>query len=123
MGTFRLCTLHCKNEVLYITFINNVTFKYENIKFLYTISIQQPVFIIVEGIRYPDKQEGEHFSIRQTLILRRKRILAIRCYTRDVRNELLIVLYLDTYVGHDKKSTHTYLGLIKVYTTVYECIC
>ena len=44
-------------------------------------------------------------------------------HTRDVQNELLFVLYLNIYVGHDKKHMHTYLGLFKVYTTVYECTC
>ena len=43
--------------------------------------------------------------------------------TRDVRNELLIVLYLDIHVGHDKTNIHlyTYIGLFKVYTTAYKC--
>ena len=42
---------------------------------------------------------------------------------RDVRNELLIFLYLDIHVGHDKKPIYSYLGLFKVYTAVYKCTC
>ena len=33
-------------------------------------------------------------------------ILGSAEYTRDVRNELLIVLYLDIHVGHDKNNIH-----------------
>ena len=35
-------------------------------------------------------------------------VLSYLMYTRDVRNELLIVLYLDIHVGHDK--TNIYLS-------------
>ena len=59
-----------------------------------------------------------HFHSKRTMVKNKEKS------TRDVRNELLIFLYLDIHVGHDKKKNiYTYLGLFKVYTTVYKCTC
>ena len=38
------------------------------------------------------------------MFLERNLALPSESYTRDVRNELLIVLYLDIHVGHDKNQ-------------------
>ena len=44
----------------------------------------------------------------------------ITMYTRDIRNELLIGLYLDIHVEHDKIQYIRFLCLFKVYTAVYK---
>ena len=66
---------------------------------------------------------GEYMCIAGMLQINIIKLGRSVVHTRDVRNELLIVLYLDIHVGHDKKAIYTYLGVFKFYTKVYKCTC
>ena len=46
----------------------------------------------------------ENIANRAITKMSRFKIYASIALTRDVRNDLLIVLYLDIHVGHDKKQ-------------------